>query len=139
MCAMMGTAALDFWAFWNAASGPDDWLYYIAARSFIFVPTQAVGAFVVGVWTALAVAERGMWAVARAAGAFAVAYIAAGLWDTGITIGRSQSDLSLFRTPLALVPLAASVAVNAAAIAVGVRRLRRVGIYLRRPWRGLRT
>ncbi len=137
--AMMGTAAVNFWTFRSVASGPDDWLQFIAMRSFIFVPAEAVGAFVVGVWAGLAVAEGGMWAVARAAGAFAVAYIAGGLWSTGTNIGRSQPDLSWLRTLLAVVPMAASVAVNAAAIAVGVRRLHRVGIYLRRPWRVLRS
>jgi hypothetical protein len=134
--AMTHAAAANANAFQHAGPELGQWLETLAIRSFIATPTDAADAFIVGIWTAIAVSEGGWKSALYTLGALGVAVLAHGLWNTGFLVLLTRTDIAPhFASALGecLLMATMSVAVQSVAIAIGIRNLNRCGVYLRWP------
>ncbi len=102
-------------------------------RSLLATATIAANGFIVGVWTAVAIADRRKRFVC-VGGALAAAVVAHALWDTGALLSRSDEFAAGTRDlAVPIVTILMSIAVQGTAIIIGVRQLNRAGSPLNWP------
>lgn len=111
------------------AGGLDDWLQFVAVRSALLLPSEALSAFAVGMWMAIVLADVENWRVRRLVGAFAVVLLADGVWSTGTYLRGDHASSPAVWLPL----LCLSVLVRGGVVVVAARELARRGNRLSLP------
>jgi hypothetical protein len=111
------------------------WAHAAVIRTFIDTPSAAANAAVIGLWTALTIADRGRLAGRRIGGAFAVAVLVHGVWDTAaLFIVAHKDTLSdwLSISKVFAPVLLGTVAAQSMSIMIALRHLKRHGVLLQR-------
>ena len=127
--ALVFTMILNFISLQILSSDPNQWLYLFVARSLLQVPSIAVTAMVMGVWTAVVVKD---WRIGNAwalAATFAVVELGDGLWFAAADL-RYTAELS---ASIWLPCFVISAILRLGMLILGIRALDRLGVSLRIP------
>jgi hypothetical protein len=122
--------------FYQTGSDAEAWLQNVLVRSLFTAPSSAVNGFIVGIFTALSLANGNRKYLMWVSSAFAVVLMTDGLWNTAFLLVSpywNTPGLWGWIAEAGLPMVAASVALQASFILAGQRRLRRLGVSLRWP------
>jgi RsiW-degrading membrane proteinase PrsW (M82 family) len=114
---------------------PAIWLLLSLVSVFKTIFLGASG-FAIGIWTAIAVGSGGRRSVICIGGAYVAAVLVHGLWDAGAMLGKARLETpgsSREFTELILPLMLGSIAVQCAAISLGIWKLNRSDTPLRWP------
>jgi len=113
-----------------------------AIRSLLSTPSAAADSFVVGIWAAVGIAEKGRVVVARVLTGLAFAILAHGVWDASAFLAAPffpTGDASSWSAAPAWTFVAggmlASISIDTLGLVIGMQRLALSGVRFRLPYR----
>ncbi len=113
-----------------------------AIRSLLSTPSAAADPFVVGIWAAVGIAEKGRVVVARVLTGLAFAILAHGVWDASAFLAAPffpTGDASSWSAAPAWTFVAggmlASISIDTLGLVIGMQRLALSGVRFRLPYR----